>query len=71
MEFLLRALLQVRAYHPWKLVSAQARPTSCALGIRSIGAGTIKLEHELAQIFDELGNGLILRGTPVDISRKT
>ena len=28
-----------------------------------------KLNTSLAQIFDELGNGLILRGTPVDIDK--
>lgn len=55
---------------PWKLASAQARPTSCALGISFYRSRDYQsLNTSLAQIFDELGNGLILRGTPVDISR--
>lgn len=56
---------------PWKLVSGQARPTSCALGISFYRSRDYQsLNTSLAQIFDELGNGLILRGTPVDISRE-
>jgi hypothetical protein len=56
---------------PWKLASAQARPTSCALGISFYRSRDLQsLNTSLAQIFDELGNGLILRGTPVDISRE-
>ncbi len=56
---------------PWKVVSGQARPTSCAIGISFYRSRDYQsLNTSLAQIFDELGNGLILRGTPVDISRE-
>lgn len=51
---------------PWKLVTEPSRPTVCAIGIsfyRSRDRRT--LNTSLAQIFDELGNGLILRGTPL------
>lgn len=51
---------------PWKLVRDANRPSACAVGIsfyRSRDRQT--LNTSLAQIFDELGNGLILRGTSV------
>lgn len=55
---------------PWKLEQESSRATSCAVGIafyRSRDRQT--LSTSLAQIFDELGNGLILRGTPVQIDK--
>lgn len=55
---------------PWKLDQDSAMTSSCAVGIsfyRSRDRQT--LNTSLAQIFDELGNGLILRGTPVDIDK--
>ena len=55
---------------PWKLVQDSTRVSSCAVGIsfyRSRDRQT--LSTSLAQIFDELGNGLILRGTPVEIDK--
>ena len=55
---------------PWKLDQDNARASACAVGIsfyRSRDRQT--LNTSLAQIFDELGNGLILRGTPVDIDK--
>ena len=55
---------------PWKLDQDNARASSCAVGIsfyRSRDRQT--LSTSLAQIFDELGNGLILGGTPVDIGK--
>lgn len=55
---------------PWKLAQDSSKPSSCAVGIafyRSRDHQT--LNTSLAQIFDELGNGLILRGTPVDINK--
>lgn len=51
---------------PWKMVTDKNQPSVCAIGIsfyRSRDRET--LNTSLAQIFDELGNGLILRGTPV------
>lgn len=55
---------------PWKLDQDNSRASSCAVGIsfyRSRDRQT--LSTSLAQIFDELGNGLILRGTPVEINK--
>lgn len=51
---------------PWKMSTDKNRPSVCAMGVsfyRSRDRQT--LNTSLAQIFDELGNGLILRGTPV------
>lgn len=50
---------------PWKLVTNVNRPSICFVGIgfyRSRDKSV--LNTSLAQIFDELGNGVILRGTP-------
>jgi len=56
---------------PWKLVSAPSRPTSCAVGVAFYRSRDYQSLHtSLAQVFDELGNGLILRGSPVDIDRE-
>jgi hypothetical protein len=55
---------------PWKLVTDKHRPSVCAVGVsfyRSRDRQT--LNTSLAQIFDELGNGLILRGTPVQADK--
>jgi hypothetical protein len=55
---------------PWKLNPDKSRPTSCAVGIAFYRSRDYQsLNTSLAQIFDELGNGIILRGTPVDISK--
>ncbi|WP_153146283.1 hypothetical protein [Dechloromonas sp. H13] len=55
---------------PWKLKADDARPSSCAVGIAFYRSRDRQvLNTSLAQIFDELGNGLILRGTPVDMTR--
>lgn len=55
---------------PWKLVSDDRRPSSCAVGIAFYRSRDRQvLNTSLAQIFDELGNGLILRGTPIDMTR--
>lgn len=55
---------------PWKLLTDDKRPSSCAVGIAFYRSRDRQvLNTSLAQIFDELGNGLILRGTPVDMSR--
>ncbi|MCL4271581.1 MAG: hypothetical protein KJZ72_18630 [Anaerolineales bacterium] len=51
---------------PWKLVSNLNRPSVCFVGIGFYRSRDKKMLHtSLAQIFDELGNGVILRGTPV------
>tara|TARA_R110002072_G_scaffold31735_19_gene97798 strand:+ start:42348 stop:43772 length:1425 start_codon:yes stop_codon:yes gene_type:complete len=55
---------------PWKLKSSSAKGTSCAVGIAFYRSRDRKsLSTSLAQIFDELGNGLILRGTPIEIDK--
>ena len=55
---------------PWKLEQESSRPTSCAVGIAFYRSRDRQsLCTSLAQIFDELGNGLILRGTPVHINK--
>lgn len=55
---------------PWKLLSDDDRPSSCAVGIAFYRSRDRQvLNTSLAQIFDELGNGLILRGTPIDMNR--
>lgn len=52
---------------PWKLVRNINRPAVCYVGIGFYRSRDKKVLHtSLAQIFDELGNGVILRGTPVD-----
>lgn len=56
---------------PWRLIKDTNKPTVCYVGIsfyRSRDRKTI--QTSLAQIFDELGNGIILRGTPVQIDKR-
>lgn len=56
---------------PWKLIRNPSQPASCAVGVAFYRSRDYQsLNTSLAQIFDELGNGLILRGTPVDISQE-
>lgn len=51
---------------PWKMVTDPAKPTVCAIGISFYRSrDRTSLNTSLAQLFDELGNGLILRGTPL------
>jgi hypothetical protein len=51
---------------PWKMVTDRSRPSVCAMGVSFYRSRDRKtLNTSLAQLFDELGNGLILRGTPV------
>lgn len=51
---------------PWKMIPDVNRPSVCALGVSFYRSRDRQiLNTSLAQIFDELGNGLILRGTPV------
>jgi len=56
---------------PWKLVTNPDRPSICFAGIGFYRSRDRKSLHtSLAQVFDELGNGVILRGTPIELSRK-
>jgi len=55
---------------PWKLAEIPSKPSSCAVGIAFYRSRDYQfLNTSLAQIFDELGNGLILRGTPVELKK--
>ena len=52
---------------PWRLVTNDNKPKACFVGIGFFRSRDKKILHtSLAQIFDELGNGVILRGTPVN-----
>lgn len=55
---------------PWKLINNINTPSTCFVGIGFYRSRDKKvLNTSLAQIFDELGNSVILRGTPVDINK--
>jgi hypothetical protein len=56
---------------PWRLVEDTAKLRSCYIGIgfyKSRDGQTVS--SSLAQVFDEFGHGIILRGTPVSIDKK-
>ena len=56
---------------PWRLVEDTAKPRSCYIGIGfywSRDGDTVS--SSLAQVFDEFGHGIILRGTPVSIDKQ-
>jgi len=56
---------------PWRLVEDTAKLRSCYIGIGfywSRDGETVS--SSLAQVFDEFGHGIILRGTPVSIDKK-
>jgi hypothetical protein len=56
---------------PWKLVTNRNKPSVCFVGIGFYRSRDRKtLNTSIAQIFDELGNGVILRGTPVEIDNE-
>jgi len=58
------------ATNPWRLEKTDGKDLSCALGIAFYRSRDKKtLNTSLAQVFDELGNGLILRGTPVHLEK--
>ena len=55
---------------PWRLVEEKHKPRSCYIGIgfyKSRDGETISTS--LAQVFDEFGHGVILRGTPVAMDK--
>jgi len=55
---------------PWKLKRDPNLPTVCYVGISFYRSRDKKsIQTSLAQIFNEHGNGIILRGTPVDIDK--
>ena len=56
---------------PWRLVEDPAKLRSCYIGIgfyKSRDGETVS--SSLAQVFDEFGHGIILRGTPVSIDKR-
>lgn len=56
---------------PWRLVEDGSKLRSCYIGIgfyKSRDGETVS--SSLAQVFDEFGHGIILRGTPVSIDKK-
>ncbi len=56
---------------PWKLVTNLNKPSACFVGISFYRSRDKKtLNTSLAQVFDELGNGVILRGTPVELDKE-
>ncbi len=56
---------------PWRLVPDINRPSICFAGIGFYRSRDKKtLNTSLAQIFDELGHNVILRGTSVDIGKE-
>jgi hypothetical protein len=55
---------------PWRLVEDNAKLRSCYIGVgfyKSRDGETVS--SSLAQVFDEFGHGIILRGTPVSIDK--
>ncbi|MDD4535781.1 MAG: hypothetical protein PHW81_02105 [Petrimonas sp.] len=55
---------------PWKLVRDINLPSVCHVGISFYRSRDKKsIQTSIAQIFDEKGNGVILRGTPVEIDK--
>lgn len=55
---------------PWRMVTNINRPAVCYVGIGFYRSRDKKVLHtSLAQVFNELGNSVILRGTPVDIDK--
>lgn len=56
---------------PWRLITNVNKPSVCFVGIGFYKSRDRKILHtSLAQIFDELGNNVILRGTPVEIDKE-
>jgi hypothetical protein len=56
---------------PWKLPTNPSHRSTCFVGIGFYRSRDKKVLHtSLAQIFDELGNNVILRGTPVELSKQ-
>lgn len=56
---------------PWRLIHDNSKLTCCYVGISFYKTRDKKSVHSsLAQLFDDLGNGVILRGAPVEISEE-
>lgn len=56
---------------PWRLTTNPNKPLTCHVGISFYRSRDKKVVFSsLAQIFDEMGRNVILRGTPVDIDKE-
>jgi len=56
---------------PWRLPTNPNRPSVCYVGIGFYRSRDRRILHSsLAQVFDELGNSVILRGTPVGLDKQ-
>lgn len=56
---------------PWRLVRESTRVTSCFVGVAFYQAlDSSSLRTSMAQVFDERGDGLIVRGAPVQLSKE-
>ncbi len=56
---------------PWRLIEDKYKPKTCYIGVgfyKSRDGETVS--SSLAQVFDEFGHGVILRGTPVSLDKK-
>lgn len=63
------ALYYKTNHTPWRLIRDNSKITTCFAGISFYRSRDKKSVHtSLAQLFDDLGNGVILRGSPVEIS---
>jgi hypothetical protein len=55
---------------PWKVMSDKNKPLTCYVGISFFRSRDREVVYSsLAQIFDEMGRNVILRGTPVNIDK--
>jgi hypothetical protein len=55
---------------PWKVSSATSKPLTCYVGISFYRSRDKTIVYSsLAQVFDEMGRNVILRGTPVNVRK--
>lgn len=65
------ALYYKTNHTPWRLIKDPHKLTTCYIGISFYRSRDRQHIHtSLAQLFDDLGNGVILRGSPVEISEE-
>ena len=56
---------------PWKVNSSTSKSLTCYVGISFFRSrDETKIYSSLAQIFDEMGRNVILRGTPVNVNKE-
>lgn len=55
---------------PWRIPEDRNTPSTCHIGVGFYWSrDRTEVSTSLAQIFDELGNGVILKGTPVQVEK--